>query len=43
MVDTWETAVKHATQEKADIQPIEYNVTCKDGTVRIVEISGITI
>jgi PAS domain S-box-containing protein len=43
VVATWETAVQHAVQEQIDIQPIEYNVTCKDGTVRIVEISGITI
>jgi PAS domain S-box-containing protein len=42
-VATWETAVQHAVQEQIDIQPIEYNVTCKDGTVRVVEISGITI
>ncbi len=43
MVDTWETAVQRAIQEKTAIQPIEYKVTCKNGTVRIVEISGITI
>jgi len=43
VVPTWETAVQHSVQEQIDIQPVEYNVTCKDGTVRIVEISGITI
>jgi PAS domain-containing protein len=43
VVDTWEKAVLRAIQGKTDIEPIEYNVTCKDGTVRIVEISGITI
>jgi PAS domain S-box-containing protein len=40
---TWETTVQRAIQEKTDIQPIEYNVTCKEGMVRIVEISGIII
>ena len=43
VVATWETAVQRAVREQIDIQPIEYNVTCKDGTVRIVEISGIVI
>jgi PAS domain S-box-containing protein len=40
---TWEEAVERAAKEDTDIQPIEYNVTCKNGTVRVVEISGITI
>ena len=43
VLDTWEAAVERAAKENTDIQPNEYNVTCKDGTVRIVEISGITI
>jgi PAS domain S-box-containing protein len=40
---TWEVAVQKAAQTGADIQPIEYRVTCKNGAVRIMEISGITI
>ncbi len=43
VVDIWETAVQYAIQEKANIMPMEFNVTCKDGKVRIVEISGIII
>jgi PAS domain S-box-containing protein len=43
VVETWEAAVKKAAEEKTDIEPTEYRVTCKDGRVRIVEISGITI
>ena len=42
VVATWEAAVRRAAEEKTDIRPLEYNVTCKDGTVRVVEISGIT-
>ncbi len=43
VVDTWEAAVKRATEDKSDIETIEYRVTCKNGAVRLVEISGITI
>jgi PAS domain S-box-containing protein len=40
---TWDAAVQKAAQTGADIGPIEYHVTCKNGAVRVVEISGITI
>ncbi len=40
---TWEAAVKRAAEQNTDIEPIEYKVTCKNGAVLIVEISGITI
>ena len=43
VVETWESAVRQASETNTDIEPIEYNVTCKDGTVRVVVISGITI
>ena len=43
VVETWESAVRRAAETKTDIEPIEYHVTCKDGTVRVVVISGITI
>ncbi len=43
VVETWESAVRRASETNTDIEPIEYNVTCKDGTVRVVVISGITI
>ncbi|MBF0530493.1 MAG: PAS domain S-box protein, partial [Deltaproteobacteria bacterium] len=38
--DTWETAVDQATEGKTDINPVEYRVTCKNGSVRTVMISG---
>ncbi len=43
VVETWDSAVQRASETDTDIEPIEYNVTCKDGTVRVVVISGITI
>ena len=43
VVETWESAVRRASETSADIEPIEYYVACKDGTVRAVVISGITI
>lgn len=39
----WEAAVERAVREGTDIEPIEYNVTCGDGSVRVVVISGHTI
>ena len=42
-LETWNAAVKKGLENKADIEPIEYKVTCKDGSVRNVIISGITI
>ena len=43
VVETWETAVKRAVVQNTDIEPIEYKVTCKNGAVLIVEITGITV
>ncbi|MFP4350655.1 MAG: PAS domain S-box protein [Desulfococcaceae bacterium] len=40
VVDTWKTAVETAEKDHADIQPVEYQVTCKNGEVRDVLISG---
>ena len=42
-VETWNTAVQTAVALEKDIRPVEYNVTCKDGSVRIMEISGVTL
>jgi len=39
----WGDGVAKAKREGTDIPPAEYNITCKDGTVRIVEISGVPI
>ena len=37
----WEDALKRAARDGKDIEPGEYNVTCKNGEVRIVLASGI--
>lgn len=41
--ETWKAAVERAAATESDIEPIEYNVTCKDGVVRTVLISGIAL
>ncbi len=40
---TWNAAVQAATESGQDIQPVEYNVTCRNGDVRIMEISGVIL
>ena len=40
---TWDAAVAVAVETKRDIEPIEYQVTCKNGETRDVLISGITL
>ena len=40
---TWEAAVQRASEEKTDIEPVEYQVSCKGGEVRSMVISGITL
>jgi len=37
----WQAACQRAVDLDVDIKPHEYNVTCKNGEVRIVEISGV--
>jgi PAS domain S-box-containing protein len=39
---TWNAAVARAAEAGTAIEPIEYRVQCKDGTVRDIEISGMT-
>ena len=41
--ETWDRAVRRAAKDGADIQPIEYDVTCRSGDVRIAEIGGIVL
>ncbi len=41
VLNTWNTAVQAAAESKRDILPVEYRVTCKNGYVRIMEISGV--
>lgn len=43
VLTTWGDAVQRAAEREGIIEPIEYRVTRKDGTERIVEISGIPI
>lgn len=43
VVKNWNSAVQRAAATGEDIETDEYRVTCKDGTVRQVLISGITI
>jgi PAS domain S-box-containing protein len=39
-IANWRKAIEKAEREHTDIEPTESRVTCKDGTVRIVEIIG---
>jgi two-component system, cell cycle sensor histidine kinase and response regulator CckA len=39
----WATRVRTAAAEGRDIEPQEFNVTCKDGGVRLLEISGLAL
>lgn len=43
VLETWNAAVQAAAESGQDIRPVEYNVTCKNGDVRIMEISGVTL
>jgi PAS domain S-box-containing protein len=43
LTERWAHAVRQATGGGGDIATLETNVTCKDGQVRIVEISGILL
>ncbi|MBW8325989.1 MAG: PAS domain S-box protein [Prolixibacteraceae bacterium] len=43
VIQNWESAVTEAKKTGTDIHSGEYRVTCNDGTVRIVIISGIII
>jgi PAS domain S-box-containing protein len=43
VIATWEAAMQKAEQGNGDIEPLEYNVVCKNGSKRIFEISGITL
>jgi len=43
VIAIWNEAVRRAVEEGHDVDPLEYNVTCKNGDTRSVLISGITI
>lgn len=42
VMSTWGAALQRAVDNNTEVQPIEYNVTCKNGEVRTVVISGVT-
>ncbi|MBN2529039.1 MAG: PAS domain S-box protein [Deltaproteobacteria bacterium] len=42
VVETWDAFVNDAEKTGSDIRSSEYRVTCKDGTDKLVEISGVT-
>ena len=43
VIAKWESSIKRAIDNNIDIEPIEYQVTCKNGKVRTMIISGTTI
>ncbi|MFZ2407665.1 MAG: histidine kinase dimerization/phospho-acceptor domain-containing protein, partial [Methylobacter sp.] len=43
VIETWNAAVQTAVESGQDILPVEYRVTCKNGDIRIMEISGVTL
>jgi PAS domain S-box-containing protein len=43
VIQNWESVVKNATKTNTDIEPAEYNITCKDGVERTMIVSGIII
>jgi len=40
VIKQWNAKVEKAVREGKEIEPSEYKVTCKDGKVRVMEISG---
>jgi PAS domain S-box-containing protein len=43
VIRSWSEAVRRAVADHVDIPAQEHRVTCKDGTVRVMQISGATI
>ncbi len=39
-IEKWYEDIEKSTREGKEVEPSEYNVTCKDGKVRVMEISG---
>ena len=39
-IERWYEEIEKSTREGKEVEPSEYNVTCKDGKVRVMEISG---
>ena len=43
VIQNWDSAVRHAAETGTDIEPDVYQVTCKDGSLREIIISGTSI
>ena len=43
VIETWSDCVRRSEEQGTDIEAKEYRVTCKDGQVREMEISGIVL
>ncbi|BAX79928.1 PAS domain S-box protein [Labilibaculum antarcticum] len=43
VIENWGKAVEVATKNKTDIIPEIYNISCKDGSVKQILVSGITL
>ena len=40
VLEIWTASVQKAAKNNTDIEPFEYNISCKDGSVRVILISG---
>lgn len=43
VISNWDAVIERANNHGGDIDPFEYQITCKDGAKRIVVVSGILI
>ncbi len=41
--ETWEESLRLAAGADGVIRPVDYRVCCKDGSIRVAEISGVTL
>ncbi|HSG22559.1 MAG TPA: PAS domain-containing protein, partial [Azonexus sp.] len=41
--ETWEESLRLAADADGVIRPVDYRVCCKDGSIRVAEISGVTL
>ena len=40
VIEKWYADIEKSIKEGKEVEPFEYNITCKDGKVRVMEISG---
>ncbi|MCD4797920.1 MAG: PAS domain S-box protein [Methanosarcinales archaeon] len=40
VIEKWYVDIEKSIKEGKEVEPFEYNITCKDGKVRVMEISG---